>query len=441
MEQIALREYQERALKQVSHLASFGLFMGTGSGKTITSIARIKQNPIKKLLIICPHNVKTQWKETLEKYYPKFKILEFNKNSNAKEKKKLIYKEEYDVLIVNYEIVYKLGLENLIDDTWQIILDESHRIKNAKAKTTKAVLKIGEKTIYKIILTATPTQGNYGGYVDYYSQLFFLGYMEMDYKKFRERYVKEKEVVFTGNKYATKVISGYRNTQEIDDILKVSCVRYVAKYNDFDPQHIRINLKKPKNYNERIRVYKNLIIKNMARKRLALKTICTGTIIGKDYYDESLVYKDNSIKIDWLEDFLQDTNEVVAIYYQYNVELEQLETLMKKLNKKYIVVNGETKDKYKEVNHKDYEVMLGQYQSAGTGIDGLHLKCHIEVLFAMPESSLIYTQTIGRIDRDGQTKVPMYYYLICEKTIEEKIYNMIEQKIEFSEETLDKLVI
>ena len=72
-------------------------------------------------------------------------------------------------------------------------------------------------------------------------------------------------------------------------------------------------------------------MQNSARVRIGLKTLCTGIIFGKDYYDERLSYKHDSVKIDWLKDFLENTDEVVAIYYQYNVELENLKELMKKI--------------------------------------------------------------------------------------------------------------
>ncbi len=35
----------------------------------------------------------------------------------------------------------------------------------------------------------------------------------------------------------------------------------------------------------------------------------------------------------------------------------------------------------------------------------------------------------------------MYYYLVTKGTIESDIYNMIEQKVEFSEEVLNKLLL
>ena len=74
-------------------------------------------------------------------------------------------------------------------------------------------------------------------------------------------------------------------------------------------------------------------------------------------------------------------------------------------------------------------------------IDGIQHKSHIEVFMTMPESSLTYKQAIGRIDRIGQEKVPMYYYLVMKDTIDDKVYKLIEQKLDFSEKILDKLVM
>lgn len=114
---------------------------------------------------------------------------------------------------------------------------------------------------------------------------------------------------------------------------------------------------------------------------------------------------------------------------------------MQKLGKRYIKINGKTKDKYAEVNEKEYDVVLGQFQAISEALDGLQYKSHIEVFYSMPESSILYKQAIGRIDRIGQEKVPMYYFLVMEKTIDEAILELIENKVEYSQETLDKLEV
>ena len=59
----------------------------------------------------------------------------------------------------------------------------------------------------------------------------------------------------------------------------------------------------------------------------------------------------------------------------------------------------------------------------------------------MPDSSLLYKQSLGRIDRIGQTKVPTYYHLIMEGTIDETIYDMLKNKVEFSEKELNEISI
>ena len=84
--------------------------------------------------------------------------------------------------------------------------------------------------------------------------------------------------------------------------------------------------------------------------------------------------------------------------------LENLKELMKKLNKTYVVINGETKDKSSEIRDNDFKVLLGQYQAASGSLDGLQFKCNTMILFALPESSICYNQMLGRIDRVGQTK-------------------------------------
>jgi SNF2 family DNA or RNA helicase len=457
MAEIKLRPYQEKILNELKNVSAIGLFMGTGTGKTFTSIHRYFNNPTQNLLIVCPHNVLEQWRDVLVSNFPnKFNILEFKGSWSGEKKNEAILNQwnKYNTIIVNFEILHKLtNLLTTLSENWTIIIDESHRIKDAEVKkykdgkqmtkTTRMALDLGELTPWKIILTATPTQGEFGGYIDFYSQLKFLGYIDLSLKDFKNKYALIKDKVIWGIPYPIKTIVGYKNTNEIDRILKLSCRYYESKFGDFEPQHTYITIDKCNSYNKtkRERSYKDIILSNSARKRIALKTLTTGTIMGKDFYSVDKVYEDNENKINWLREFLQDTNETVAIYYQYNVELASLEKLMKKLGKKYIVVNGATKDPYSAINKETYSVMLGQFQTASQSLDGLQHKCHIMIMFSMPESSLLYKQSLGRINRDGQEKVPMYYYLIMEKTIDVDIAEMIKNKIEFSEETLERIVI
>lgn len=442
------RPYQNRILEELRDEPAIALFMGTGTGKTLTSLFRFKQNPTNKLLIICPKKVVTQWEDVINQFDPTLRILQFKKSANASVKNQTIASESADIIIVNFEIIHKLpSLLTIVDKHWTVVVDESHKIKElgtrqSPVKVTKAVLTIGLLTPYKIILTATPTQKSYGGYVDYFTQLKFLGKMPINLTDFKNHYCLEKDLMLPGRPYPIKEIIGYIRVGEIDQILQQVARRYVPKKGDFAPEHIKVKIDRVSSYarTRREMVYENILLDNVSRKRIALKTLTSGTISGYDEFRTKYYFEDNTNKIDWLEEFLSNTDETVVIYYQYNSELADLKKLMNKLNKNTVVINGQTKDKYQAIK-TNYNILLGQYQAAAESLDGIQHKSHIAIFYSMPESSLLYKQALGRIDRIGQTKVPIYYYLVMEKTIDDSIYDMIEKKIEFSELVLDKLLL
>lgn len=447
-----LRPYQQEIINKSRHLPSVGLFMGTGTGKTITSLERFKLNPTNKLLIICPKSVVLQWGSVIKTNYPEYRVLEFPKTSmNSEQKNHYLIQnyQEHDIIIVNFEILPKLSnLLRIVDEYFTVIIDESHRIKSygtAKnpVKQTRSALQIGQLTRYKMILTATPTQANYGGFMDFYTQLKFLGYLDMRIEQFKEKFVVEELKQIRGRPYPIKTIVGYKNTKELEETLKLTCFYYSPKLGDFPPEHIKVDIERAKSYarTQREMMYKDIVLDNSARKRVGLKTLSGGRITGMDSFNQRFFYNDNTNKIDWLREFLEDTDEVVTIFYQYNVEKDLILELLHSIGKSYVLINGETKDKYNEINSKNYDVVVGQYQAMSESLDGLQHKSHIMVMYSLPESSLTYKQALGRIDRIGQTKVPMYYYLVMKDTIDQSIYNLIEQKIEFSEETLDKLAV
>ena len=451
LKNIKLRDYQENILDDLSCLPSIGLFMKTGSGKTITSIARTIRNKTPKLLVICPQKVVTQWIDEI-KEHSDFEPIEYSMSWSSKKKNDKIV-SELDVkncVVVNYDIICKMEWLNKINNDWTIILDESHKIKNMgtqkhPVKVTKQVLELGEKTIYKIILTATPTEKAHGGYIDLYTQLRFLGYMDMSYKTYMNRYCIVKELQTPGMPFPVKTITGYRMDmieQDIKPIIKLCCRFYSPKYGDYEPQMIKVPIEKCKNYNKTIenRSYGEISFDNVSAFRIGKKTLISGAITGTNEYGDRCIYKDNTNKADWLEEFLSNTDDKVAILYNYNVELDVIKELCDKIKKKYIVINGSIKDKHNELK-KDFDVVIGQYEAFGESLDGLQYKCHLMIFYSMPDSSRAYKQSLGRIDRIGQTEVPTYYHLVMKGTIDEQIYKLVQDKVEFSEKELNELAI
>ena len=458
---ITLRPYQQKVLNDLKHISSIGLFMGTGSGKTITSLFRYKENPTSNLLVICPSSVVNQWRATVDTFKdelkPNVKVW-FDKKMKTATQLNSFYvnvlddvnKKYNNVIVVSLSKVKNIPiLKDIVNDDWTVILDESHKIKELGTKrkpvqVTKVCLELAPLTDYKIILTATPTQKDKGGYIDYYTQLKFLGYMDMDINQFKATYCVEKKIQPPGSPFPIKIITGYKKAvKDIDDILQLTCRRYVPTFTDSEPQHIKVDLETPKNYRKIVKekYFEELDLTNLPARRIAYKTLCSGTIMGTDIYKNRLTYHHNDIKKNWIKDFLTNTEETVVIFYNFNVEREIIKAVCKELGKRTIVLDGNNNHKYEDVQRDDYDVVIGQFKACGESIDGLQYKSHICVYYSTPESSLEYRQALGRINRDGQTKMPIYYYLVCEKTIESKIYDMISSKIEFSETILNNLCV
>lgn len=403
---------------------------------------RWRDNQSSKLLVICPKSVINQWSSVIEHEFDNVSILKFGKYDTAKIKEDKIKEFTGDILIINFEIISKLEvLLNKITKDWTVIVDESHRIKSPSAVVTKAVLKLGARTHNKIILTATPTQGLYGGYVDYYTQLKFIDALHMKFLEFENKYVKTAKINFGNSPYPVKVITGYRNTDELDAILEKHSRKYKPRFHDYDPEHIKIMLEKPKNYDKAIKqlAYREIAFNNISKKRVGLKSMTGGKIIGYDLYGTHFEYEDNTIKIDWLEEFLEGTDQPVIIFYQYNAELYMIERVLNKLQKSYVTVNGKTEDKHSAIKKK-VDAYVGQYQAMSESLDGLQFWTNVMIFYSLPESSLLYRQALGRIDRIGQQSVPIYYYLVCENTVDEKIYDLIERKVEFTDTNIDEVL-
>lgn len=456
LKNVELRDYQKQILKDLSCVPAIGLFMKTGSGKTLTSLARFESNPTDNLLVICPQKIITQWWEVIEKHTD-LKPLKYKLNMSANDKNKLFeqYLKYQDVtpncLVINFDIIDKMTcLNEYINNNWTIIIDESHKIKNVgtsrkPVKVTQKCLELGEKTLYKIILTATPTEKENGGWIDLYSQLKFLGYIKYDVSTFKTRFCIEDKLQIPGMPFPIKKIVGYRIkyvNQDLKPLLKSTCRYYAPKYGDYEPEMIDVSIERCSSYNKmlRERAYKEITFDNVSAMRIGKKSLIAGKVTGTNEYGERFDYVDNTEKADWLKEFLSNTDEVVSILYNYNVEKDIIIDVCNKLNKKYIVINGEVVDKPAELK-KEYDVIIGQYQAFSESLDGVQYKCHLMVFYSMPDSSLSYKQSLGRIDRIGQEKVPTYYNLVMVGTLDEKVLSMLRNKVEFSEKELNELEV
>lgn len=437
-----LYPYQKRIVDDLKKLDVSALFMDVGTGKSITSLALYEQklieNKCNKLLIICLCAKLNEWKKDCEKWFPFSKTIILD---GKKQTKKDFELGNYDIAIINFEKTWRNNDLMLLNEKCYVIIDESHKIKESTTKVGKFMQKLGLLTRYKTILTATP-MGN--GYIDLYNQLYFLGLMQNSLSYFKEQYCIEKLVYYPGMKPFRK-ITGYLRTEYLDSLINKYARYYERKIeDDLVPSEIVIPIELDKQYNKiaRERVYEDISLDKVSSKRIGLKALCSGTLIGKALVDPNgdlhREYQLNTYKLDWVKSFIEDFKERVVIFYMYDHQRDQLYNMITKMKRPCARYCAE----YKEediFNNNDDAVVLVQYKSGSTGIDWLK-QSYVAIFYSLPDSYIEFYQAKGRLNRVGQTKKPLYYILVSEGkySIDKMNYETLKNKQDFNDEVFER---
>ena len=437
-----LYPYQKKIVDDLKGYDSSALFMDVGTGKSITSLAlfeqKVLQKKCKKLLIICLCAKIEEWKTDCERWFPFSETIVLDKQKS----KDRFVKGDYDIAIINFEKTWRFEKLMYINEETMIIIDESHKIKSSETKVGHFMQLLCRWTPYKCILTATP-MGN--GYIDLYNQLYFLGLNGQSLKDFKERYCDEKLIYIPGMK-PFKQIVGYHNTEELDLIVNKYARYYERKIDDdLVPEEVMVPIKLEEKYNKisKNRVYEDIVLDKIGMKRIALKSLCSGTIIGNSLDEEGgdlhREYQLNTYKLDWVKSFLEDFNERVVIFYMYDHQRDQLyEMITNKLKRPCARYCSAYKEK--EIFEKeDNAVCLVQYKSGSTGVDWLK-KSYIGIFYCLPDSYIEFYQAKGRLNRVGQTKKPLYYLVVSKGkySVDGLNYEALMNKQDFNDEFFEE---
>ncbi len=424
-----LYKYQQELVDRAEW--NTALYWDMGLGKTITSIEVFEKFNLDRLFVICPVSMIDEWCEEFEKQTGR-KAMPYKKavkNAKGCILSNFLKSHEVDCIALNYEMVWRISDYSWITDKTMIICDESHRIKNRNSKIGKFMKHLKLKTKYKMCLTGTPQSQ---GYIDFYNQLYFLDMIDISWMEFNDRYCIYDMVNFQGVKI--KQLVGYKNVDEFErlylnkcEFLKVDRVYdEVIKYN-------YVNLKTSKEYEK---VKKHRVVYYDSEGNIMLE----GNSQSYDILDNIGSYRfglrkllDSKYKHEWLEEFLNNYNKRIVIFYNYNHELESICRICKKVGKKYSVYNGGEKN-FDNFKTEEDGVAIVNYKSGSYGINDLVIS-NLFIAYSPTDNYLEWEQSKKRIDRNGQKNTPIYYFL--QSGLENNIYNSLKSGKNFD----DKLFI
>ena len=122
-----------------------------GLGKSLQALMCIDAANLRKTLIVCPANVKYTWLHECNKWFPYHSAQVLKNGADA-------LQASNSFTIINYELMDKRVDELIAADFDSVIFDESHYLKNEKAKRTQACIRLARWPTIKghLCLSGTP---------------------------------------------------------------------------------------------------------------------------------------------------------------------------------------------------------------------------------------------------------------------------------------------
>ncbi|KAL6841754.1 hypothetical protein ACP4OV_028266 [Aristida adscensionis] len=421
-----------------------------GLGKTLQAIAVAScLQDAWPVLVISPSSLRLHWASMIQSWLniPMEDILVVLPQTGGSNKAgfRLVYSNTKGDLrldgvfnVISYDVVPKIQSTLLDMDFKIVIADESHYMKNAQAKRTKASLPVLQKAHYAILLSGTPALSRP---IELYTQLQAL---------YPTVY---KNVSDYGNRYCKGGIfgsyQGASNHEELHNLMKATVMIRRLKKDVLSQlpvkrrQQVFLDLSEKDVRNARAlrREIDNLKIKIQSAdsKEMIDSLKCAEKNLINKLFTESAEAKIPAV-LDYLGTMIEaDCKFLVFAHHQVMIDAIQQYLLKKKVE--CIKIDGHTPMTTRQTlvadfqNKDDIRAAVLSIKAAGVG---LTLTAASTVVFA----ELSWTpgdivQAEDRAHRIGQDSSVNVYYLFAHETIDDMLWDVIQGKLENLGQMLD----
>ncbi len=435
-----LRDYQRQGIEFLKRLHTSG-FSGIlademGLGKTIQVIAFIVEMNITNCLIVVPKALILNWKREIEKFAPHLTI---NIINGTKDKRidQINDASKFDINITSYAMV-RQDIDYHIDNTYDYaIIDEAQYIKNPNAQNTQNLKLLNVN--HRLALSGTPIENNVmelWSIFDFLMPGYLLSKSEFNNYFFKEIKLENVERLTQLKKQVDPFILK-RNKRSV--LKELPEKQEIPMYTELTEDQANIYASYVKTYQEQIEDEefsgnKIQILSMLTRLRqLAIHP----KMFIKDYDGESA-------KMDVIKELvaeLSENNQKVLIFSQFTSMLVLIQKELRKMKIKNLYLDGKTSAEERqnlidEFNGSDAEVFLISLKAGGYG---LNLTSASAVIHVDPWwNKSVERQAEDRVHRIGQKQNVSVYKIITTNTIEEKIYELQNQKDDLIETILDE---
>lgn len=424
-----------------------------GLGKTIEAGLIIKElklrGLIKKILVLVPASLTTQWQEELKVHFSE----DFNLQKEEEDW------EKYNQLIASLDTARR---ENHGDKIKEIkydllVIDEAHKLKNRKTKAWKLVNSISKR--YILMLTATPVQNNL-------EELFNLitllkpGQLK-NIQEFRKRFVDPSDKRVPVNAEELKVllkevmIRNRRSTVDVYLPPRRAAIYHLKEY----PVEMKFRIELTgflRDYYRRYGREKGVVLQLIQlQKSLGSSTLATLSSLEKwknslekenpDYGRlENLSFLGekvkNNRKASALFEIIERTSDKILVFTEFLQTQAYLQEFLREKGYEAALFNGlmdiKEKDRQLELFRKERQILI----STQSGSEGKNLQfSHIMVNYDLPWNPMKLEQRIGRLHRLTQEREVLVFNLSLQDTFEGYILYLLSEKIKMFELVIGEL--
>lgn len=367
-----------------------------GTGKSLSSLYHYRlHNPDGRLLVVAPASkVRTKdWERELKRAF----------GDNLP-----------DATVASYERFTK-DWQQFVDDELTVIFDECHFLCNATSKRSKAAQQVCRVAKQWIGLSATPLPNGWRSAEAY---AIITGLV-------RNKTAFHSRFVITDRSRGFPLILGYREEETLKNWW-----RYVA-----EPLKRTGKLKLPSQSIGKVVEMSPKLLKEYRRVKRERITDDGEMLDSPPALFAHLRQMTTPARLNTIRSIIEETDEHVVIFYNYNVEREALHKLLTEHFKDRTV--------YEQSGHASVlpprevwstmppSVTLAQYQSASQAIELTYASVTI---YTSPSYSYSnFEQSMGRTRRNGQEKTTLFYMLNVEGSIDNDVWKALRAKKDFDD--------
>jgi len=385
------------------HLICFG----TGLGKSLTSMELANKNRCSVVFVVCPKSLKEKWQRDLDAFHWK------------------------DYACAEYRVISKEEFRkdwDKLDPCDALIIDEAHYFSGLTSLMSKSLTKYIKKwnTNYIWLLTATPYMSTPW---NIYTLARHLGY-EWSYGAFNEKFFTHR---YVGQRLIPVVKDGIED--EIARLVKV--IGTTAKMEDcfdipeqiFETEWIALSSGQKKKIKE-VENAETLPITRFTK----VHQVENGSLKSDGYAPDEFI---DNLKNERILD-LVETNDKVAIFCRYNLQIDGLEKLIKEniKDKNVYIIRGGVKNRDEVVQSVEKDdkcvVIINSACSEGYELPSIGIIVFASLSFSYKD----YEQGCGRFLRANKLKKNVFIHLVSSTPehdgVDEAVYASIMKKQDFS---------